>query len=63
MSKAIKKQESDEIYEDDFEKFINEDIEEDIDDDEQFLKTLGFITDDVNGEKSDVSHRLWIMPI
>lgn len=54
MSKSKKNENVDEIYEDDFEKF-NEDIEEDIDDDEVFLKTLGFITE--NDEKiiNDVS--------
>lgn len=53
MSKAHKKEHVDdieEIYEDDFEKF-NDDIE----DDEEFLKKLGFINeDDGNHAENDV---------
>lgn len=45
----------DDSYEDDFEKFINEEIEEVIDDDEEFLKKLGFIADDEQKTPSDVS--------
>lgn len=58
MSKAKKSDEQlqdDDNYEDDFEKFINEEIDEIIDDDEEFLKKLGFITDDEQKTPSDVS--------
>lgn len=53
MSKTTKTEEY--IYEDDFEKFMNEEIEEVIDTDEEFLKKLGFIADDEQKTPSDVS--------
>ena len=53
--KSDEQHEDDDIYEDDFEKFLNEEIEEIIDDDEEFLKKLGFIADNEQKTPSDVS--------
>jgi hypothetical protein len=59
MSKAQKKESSDEIeeiYEDDFEKF-----DDDIEDDEEFLKKLGFINEDVENHAENDVREIFLM--